>query len=277
MVDHYLCRNIVSTRFLTFFQHKKNRRAPSSYSNVQSYGHPRYDKVVCGCENGRSEICSAGKFFFSIRLPVFVSGPILSSPPIAFAQKLVSGSVAGRGPPSAVATWPTYGPPAPVVHRLITRGAPDRVVVLRGCRSPYAVHMPRARAGCLALPCLASRRARAGLGMHGMDERLSRARESSARFEPHTWTRWGWGVVRQSPSTPSVRISGFAHLRWAGRGTLVAVPRVTGPRTSDFYFFYAAVGAPRALPASLPDRQRQAWPTGLSAPAVIHLRASYSR
>lgn len=180
---------------------------------------------------------------------MFVSGPILSSPPIAFAQKLVSGSVAGRGPPSAVATWPTYGPPAPVVHRLITRGAPDRVVVLRGCRSPYAVHMPRARAGCLALPCLASRRARAGLGMHGMDERLSRARESSARFEPHTWTRWGWGVVRQSPSTPSVRISGFAHLRWAGRGTLVAVPRVTGPLTSDFFFTL-----PLARPPGIPPR-----------------------
>lgn len=163
MVDLYLFRDIVSTRFLTFFSIKKilGRQAPIVLYSPTRLRTSQIRQSGMRCENGRSEICSGGNFFF-YRAACVCQWPHPELPPIAFAQKLVSGSVAGPGPPSAVATWPTYGPPAPVVHKLITRGAPDRVVVLRGCRRPYAVHMPRARAGCLA-----SRRARAGHAWDG--------------------------------------------------------------------------------------------------------------
>ena len=93
---------------------------------------------------------------------MFVSGGDPIS--IAFAKKLVSVSVAAHGPPSAVATWPSYGPPAPVVHKLIPSrgGGPAELL----CCAAAAGRLP-----CTCVRALEPARA------EGMDERVSRARE----------------------------------------------------------------------------------------------------
>jgi len=187
----------------------------SSVKILELHAHPGCDKLACAAtsQNGRSEICA------SFRPPVFVG--VTPSPPIAFAKKLVSVSVAGHGPPSAVATWPSYGPPAPVVHKLIPRGARTELL----CCAAAAGRLP-----CTCVRALEPARPGLAAAMGGW---APEPRSSS--FLPFTWLE-GFALARRSPSLlhrPLTDVPTWGT-EGRGRGTLVAVPRVTG-RSSDLF------------------------------------------
>lgn len=187
---------------------------------------------------------------------MFVSGPILSSPH-RFRPKASVG-LSGRAGTTLrrgdMANLRSSGSGRTQADH--SRGPRPSRCVARLPQSVCRAHAARPS----WLPCLASRRARAGLGMHGMDERLSRARESSARFEPHTWTRWGWGA--SFASLLLHRPFGFQDLPTCGGrpGAGHTCRRPTGDGAAHLRFLFLFT-----LPLARPAPSRHPSQTGSGA------------